>query len=178
MTAPNLYISFMLYGLRVVAPSFLGHQWVDLLSRPQTGELATLVPIDEVLMFARGKVAVDGARRGRLTDFFQYLCQAVTKAGGGQGRVAAQVHLDRGREPPQVVPARPAAHEERGLRQVHLAGDPLHPRRVGRPRQHADGGRIPAERLGGEGVDLDDRHAHAGTFITTAVPGVGRRPGR
>ena len=52
---------------------------VDLLSRPQTEGLATLVLIDEVLMFARGKVAVDRAWRGRLVDFFQYLCQAVTK---------------------------------------------------------------------------------------------------
>ena len=52
---------------------------VDLLSRPQADGLATLVLIDEVLMFARGKVAVDEAWRGRLTDFFQYLCQAVTK---------------------------------------------------------------------------------------------------
>ena len=52
---------------------------VDLLSRPQTDGLATLVLIDEVLMFARGKVATDEAWRGRLTDFFQYLCQAVTK---------------------------------------------------------------------------------------------------
>ena len=52
---------------------------VDLLSRPQAEGLATLVLIDEVLMFARGKVAVDDAWRGRLIDFFQYLCQAVTK---------------------------------------------------------------------------------------------------
>ena len=52
---------------------------VDLLARPQAEGLATLVLIDEVLMFARGKVAVDAAWRGRLLDFFQYLCQAVTK---------------------------------------------------------------------------------------------------
>ena len=52
---------------------------VDLLARPQADGLATLVLIDEVLMFARGKVAVDAAWRGRLLDFFQYLCQAVTK---------------------------------------------------------------------------------------------------
>ena len=52
---------------------------VDLLARPQAEGLATLVLIDEVLMFARGKVAVDEAWRGRLMDFFQYLCQAVTK---------------------------------------------------------------------------------------------------
>ena len=52
---------------------------VDLLARPQAEGLATLVLIDEVLMFARGKIAVDEAWRGRLIDFFQYLCQAVTK---------------------------------------------------------------------------------------------------
>ncbi len=52
---------------------------VDLLARPQAEGLATLVLIDEVLMYARGKVAVDEAWRGRLIDFFQYLCQAVTK---------------------------------------------------------------------------------------------------
>ena len=51
----------------------------DLLARPQVDGLGTLVLIDEVLMFARGKVAVDAAWRGRLLDFFQYLCQAVTK---------------------------------------------------------------------------------------------------
>ena len=52
---------------------------VDLLARPQSDGLATLVLIDEVLMFARGKVAADEAWRGRLVDFFQHLCQAVTK---------------------------------------------------------------------------------------------------
>ena len=52
---------------------------VDLLARPQSEGLATLVLVDEVLMFARGKVAVDETWRGRLIDFVQYLCQAVTK---------------------------------------------------------------------------------------------------
>ena len=52
---------------------------VDLLSRPQAEGLATLVLIDEVRMFARGKVAVDETWGGRLLDFFQYLGQAVTK---------------------------------------------------------------------------------------------------
>ncbi len=52
---------------------------VELLARPQSEGLATLVLVDEVLMFARGKVAVDETWRGRLIDFFQYLCQAVTK---------------------------------------------------------------------------------------------------
>ena len=52
---------------------------VDLIRRPQAEGLATLVLIDEVLMFARGKTAMDPTWGGRLTDFFQYLCQAATK---------------------------------------------------------------------------------------------------
>jgi hypothetical protein len=52
---------------------------VELLSRPQAEGLSTLVLIDEVLMFAREKVAMGEVWRGRLTDFFQYLCQAVAK---------------------------------------------------------------------------------------------------
>ena len=46
---------------------------VDLLSRPQAEGLATLVLIDEVLMFARGKVAVDAAWRGRLVEVSWFL---------------------------------------------------------------------------------------------------------
>jgi hypothetical protein len=52
---------------------------VDLLSRPQAEGLSTLVLIDEVLMYAREKVTMAEVWRGRLIDFFQYLCQAVTK---------------------------------------------------------------------------------------------------
>ncbi|KAF0112375.1 MAG: hypothetical protein FD149_2445 [Rhodospirillaceae bacterium] len=51
----------------------------DLLSRPQAQGLSTLVLIDEVLMYAREKVSMGAVWRGRLIDFFQYLCQAVTK---------------------------------------------------------------------------------------------------
>ena len=51
----------------------------DLLSRPQAHGLATLVLIDEVLMYAREKAAMAGDWRGRLIGFFQSLCQAVTK---------------------------------------------------------------------------------------------------
>jgi hypothetical protein len=50
-----------------------------LLRKPQAEGLATLVLIDEVLMYARQKVAMDGAWRGHLSNFFQYLCQAVAK---------------------------------------------------------------------------------------------------
>src|SRR3990172_4936622 len=51
----------------------------DLLERPARDGLATLVLIDEVLMYARGKVAHDPAWRAKLVNFFQYLTQAATK---------------------------------------------------------------------------------------------------
>jgi len=50
-----------------------------LLSMPQREGLATLVLIDEVLMYAREKVAKDPVWQGRLADFFQALTQAATK---------------------------------------------------------------------------------------------------
>lgn len=52
---------------------------VDLLAMPAKDGLSTLLLIDEVLMYARGKVGLDAAWRGRLVDFFQYLTQAATK---------------------------------------------------------------------------------------------------
>lgn len=52
---------------------------VKLLELPQQAGLATLILIDEVLMYARGKAGIDSAWRGRIVDFFQYLVQAVTK---------------------------------------------------------------------------------------------------
>lgn len=52
----------------------------DLLSLPAKSGLATLILIDEVLMYAREKVTHDPAWRGRLQNFFQYLTQAATKA--------------------------------------------------------------------------------------------------
>ncbi|MBM4396669.1 MAG: ATP-binding protein [Deltaproteobacteria bacterium] len=52
---------------------------VPLLARPAAEGLATLVLLDEVLMFAREKVGLDPAWQGRLAGFFQYLTQAATK---------------------------------------------------------------------------------------------------
>jgi len=52
---------------------------VDLLSLPAKDKLATLILVDEVLMYAREKVDHDPKWRGRLQNFFQYLTQAVTK---------------------------------------------------------------------------------------------------
>ena len=52
---------------------------VELLALPGKQGLATLILIDEVLMYAREKVGLDPAWRGRIMNFFQYLTQAVTK---------------------------------------------------------------------------------------------------
>lgn len=51
----------------------------DLLSLPGEEGLATLILIDEVLMYAREKAGLDQVWRGRLQNFFQYLTQAATK---------------------------------------------------------------------------------------------------
>ncbi|MCX6538613.1 MAG: DUF499 domain-containing protein [Acidobacteria bacterium] len=51
----------------------------DLLKMPLTRGKSTLLLIDEVLMFARVAVDVDGGWRERLKNFFQYLTQAATK---------------------------------------------------------------------------------------------------
>src|SRR4051812_22724717 len=52
---------------------------VELLSIPGKKDLAVLILIDEVLMYAREKVGLDPAWRSRLVNFFQYLTQAATK---------------------------------------------------------------------------------------------------
>src|SRR3546814_15436073 len=67
--------------------------------------------------------------------------------------MAAQIDLDRGREPAQVI-ILAARHEEGGLGQVVLRRDRLH-RRIGDPTvQRADGGGVAAEDAVGESVDL------------------------
>ena len=52
---------------------------VELIERPQERGLATLILVDEVLMYAREKAGADPVWRDRITDFFQYLTQAVAK---------------------------------------------------------------------------------------------------
>ena len=51
----------------------------ELLAKPQADDLATLVLLDEVLMYLRVQVETDSSWRGRLISFFQYLTQAVVK---------------------------------------------------------------------------------------------------
>ena len=50
-----------------------------LLEIPRQRGLATLILVDEVLMYAREKAGLDPVWRGRIVDFFQYLTQAVGK---------------------------------------------------------------------------------------------------
>ena len=52
---------------------------VELLTLPTKDGRGTLILLDEVLMYAREKVGLDPAWRGRLLNFFQYLTQAATK---------------------------------------------------------------------------------------------------
>ncbi len=51
----------------------------ELLELPSQDGLGALILIDEVLMYAREKVAQDKEWRSKLVNFFQYLTQAVTK---------------------------------------------------------------------------------------------------
>ncbi len=55
--------------------------FVDLFRLPARKELATLILIDEVLMYARDKVRADAAWLGVLESFFQVITQAAVKAG-------------------------------------------------------------------------------------------------
>ena len=50
-----------------------------LVALPQERGLATLLLVDEVLMYARQKAGLSDVWRNRIQDFFQYLVQAVTK---------------------------------------------------------------------------------------------------
>ena len=52
---------------------------IRLLELPQRQDMATLILVDEVLMYARQKVGIDPSWRDRVVDFFQYLVQAVTR---------------------------------------------------------------------------------------------------
>jgi len=52
---------------------------VQLLSKPQEEGLATLVLLDEALMYLRVQAETEQSARGRMVAFFQYLTQAVVK---------------------------------------------------------------------------------------------------
>ena len=52
---------------------------VKLIEKPQERGLATLILVDEVLMYAREKTGIAPVWHDRIKDFFQYLTQAVAK---------------------------------------------------------------------------------------------------
>ena len=81
---------------------------VRLLSKPQEEDLATLVLLDEALMYLRAQVETDQSARGRMVAFFQYLTQAVVK-------------VDRCAMVASLLASDPGKHDELGneiLRQV------------------------------------------------------------
>ena len=50
-----------------------------LIALPQRNGIATLILVDEVLMYARQKAGMSATWRSRIQDFFQYLVQAVSR---------------------------------------------------------------------------------------------------
>ena len=52
---------------------------LELLSKPQEQGLSTLILVDEVLMYARGRADVTGESDQSIINFFQYLTQATVK---------------------------------------------------------------------------------------------------
>jgi hypothetical protein len=78
----------------------------------------------------------------------------------GQGGVAAQVDLVGGGKPAQPIRAVVLRTEKGRFRQVHLAGDALHPVGVRTIREQAHGGRVSGEGRGGERIHLVERNGH------------------
>src|SRR6267142_5655029 len=77
-----------------------------------------------------------------------------------QRRMTAEIDLDGGREPAEIV-AVALGHQERRLGEIHLACDVQHPGGVGWFWEDADRGGVPSERFVGERVDLRDAQGHA-----------------
>jgi hypothetical protein len=85
------------------------------------------------------------------------------KMGASECGMAAQINLNRRREPPQSKAA-VARQQKCRFRQIHLAGHELHPGIFARLLQQADGCRISSERPLREGIYLSDRLAHDSPF--------------
>ena len=136
-------------------------------NRARAGE----VELDPVAAAVGGEAAALGgeARLGALRQ------EAVLPqhVGAGQRRMAAQRHLDGGGEPAQP-PGVVLAVQERSLRQIHLAGDGLHPGVSAWAREDADGGGVAGERFARERVHLHDAERH-GWQDTTSSATVSRR---
>src|SRR5882672_4058700 len=87
-----------------------------------------------------------------------------------QRRMTAEIDLDGGREPAEIV-AVALGHQERRLGEIHLACDVQHPGGVGWFWEDADRGGVPSERFVGERVDLRDPEAHASKSIAIGLNG-------
>ena len=72
----------------------------------------------------------------------------------------AEVHFHRRSEPAQIELTFCATREERGLGQIHLGGDFVHPRRFGRGGQQHHRRRIARERTVGKRIDLKEGKGH------------------
>ena len=70
-----------------------------LLALPEERGLATLILVDEVLMYARGKAGMGPVWRERIVDFFQHLVQAVAKVDRA-ALVASLLASDPGKQDP------------------------------------------------------------------------------
>ena len=78
--------------------------------------------------------------------------------------MAAEVNLDPGREPSEMIDPIPFEGQVRGLGEVHLRGHREHPRILDRPVEHQDGRRVPRERPIGKGIHHGDPLGHGGDF--------------
>ena len=85
----------------------------------------------------------------------------------GEGGVAAQSDLHRGREPAQA-PTVLFPVQKRRLGEIHFPGDLLHPLLLRRRGQQTDRRGIAAERPVGKGIHLIDREAHGQNNDQTA----------
>ena len=87
--------------------------------------------------------------------------------GPGQSGVSAQVDLDRGREPAQVVITVGSPGDEGRLRDVHLHGHRLHPILVGELSTTAMAAGLP----------VNGRSMKASTTVSSSLMGTSERPG-
>ncbi len=161
----------------------------ELLALPARHGLATLILIDEVLMYAREKVGLDPAWRGRLTNFFQYLTQAATKVETLRHRRLAARHRPAQKRYPRQgtdqrtvrrLPARArgerAAGSQRGRGRsaaaalLHAGVDPRS-RGLSPARQSSLTGHCRTRRTDGQ------RHARGGRALLAELP-VSSRPHR
>jgi hypothetical protein len=118
------------------------------------------------------------ARAGVEPDYVVDQLVLRERVGGRQRRVPTEIHLDGGRELPQVPVAVRAWTRERRLGEVQLCRDALHPGCVRPPLDDADAGRVSGERPIGEGVHDPDSHERPNLPRAHALCAASCSPGR